>query len=455
MKCCNALTMQAAGEGDRDRDGLYNQTQPRHLRRRTKSWTSRKAPASFRNKADAKGKKRKQPAQAGTAAAAADAQPAGHRKSLRRPRALLEERSLHGRAQPELADSSSAQPELADSSSAAVEQPQQQQQQRDLWLETHIWHAKRMTMGSCWGCALPLSARRGAKAAAAAAADHCTVRDASHWRALQLTGAGAAEIAAVLCSMCDPGDRQFLQRAQGPFVRLSYIGCLSPCFGTYELMVHNLHADAIACVAPAKQLAGNVRGEMLLHHYNSFPLRCIGPVEYLWDSTGAILEDEARHIWLWAHPAIHCELAAALQAAAIAVTGAVGSESPQSVTVDAGARCPALVRLELRGSAAHTVAKRVLVPHIQGAAVTVDKVSLCSAACFSGADNQSSDCCCVERAQRIDNCFVVFEMRLRAYTTRALMHFVQCSSAFLTERCHHMSAHRIDCLHAVHSLTAG
>jgi glycine cleavage system aminomethyltransferase T len=71
-----------------------------------------------------------------------------------------------------------------------------------------------MTMGSCWGCALPLSARRGAKAAAAAAADHCTVRDASHWRALQLTGAGAAEIAAVLCSMCDPGDRQFLQPAQ-------------------------------------------------------------------------------------------------------------------------------------------------------------------------------------------------------------------------------------------------
>jgi hypothetical protein len=110
--------------------------------------------------------------------------------------------------------------------------------------------------------------------------------------------------------------------------------------------------------------------------------------------TGAILEDEARHIWLWAHPAIHCELAAALQTAAvIAVTGAVGSsETPQSVTVDAGARCPALVRLELRGSAAHTVAKRVLVPHIQGAAVTVDKVSLCSAVCFSGAGNQSSDC---------------------------------------------------------------
>jgi ribonuclease P/MRP protein subunit POP1 len=217
MKCCNALTMQAAGEGDKDRDGLYNQTQPRHLRRRTKSWTSRKAPASFRNKADAKGKKRKQSAQAGATAAAADAQPAGHRKSLRRPRALLEARSLHGRAQPDLADSIN--------SSAAVEQ-QPQQQQRDLWLETHIWHAKRMTMGSCWGCALPLSARRGAKAAAAAAADHCTVRDASHWRALQLTGAGFAEIAAVLCSMCDPDDRQFLQPAQVLSYIYIYIHCV-------------------------------------------------------------------------------------------------------------------------------------------------------------------------------------------------------------------------------------
>jgi Ribonucleases P/MRP protein subunit POP1 len=206
---CDAFILQAAGEGDRDQDGLYNQKQPRHLRRRTKSWTSRKAPASFRNKADAKGKKRKQPAQAGaTAAASADTQPAGHRKSLRRPRALLAARSLHGRAQPELADSSSTR--------TAEQQPQQAQQQlqRDLWLETHIWHAKRMTMGSCWGCALPLSARRGAKAAAAAAADHCTVKDASHWRALQLTGAGVAQIAAVLCSMCDPGDRQFLQPAQ-------------------------------------------------------------------------------------------------------------------------------------------------------------------------------------------------------------------------------------------------
>jgi Ribonucleases P/MRP protein subunit POP1 len=203
---CDALTLQAAGEGARDQDGLYNQTQPRNLRRRTKSWSSRKAPASFRNKAHAKGKKRKQPAQAGaTGAAAADAQPA-HRKSLRRPRALLEARSMHGRAQPELADSSQ-QPQQQ-------QQQQQPKQQRDLWLETHIWHAKRMTVGSCWGCALPLSALRGAKAAAAAAADHCTVRDASHWRALQLTGAGVAEIAAVLCSMCDPGERQFLQPAQ-------------------------------------------------------------------------------------------------------------------------------------------------------------------------------------------------------------------------------------------------
>jgi hypothetical protein len=95
--------------------------------------------------------------------------------------------------------------------------------------------------------------------------------------------------------------------------------------------------------------------------------------------TGAIIEDEARHIWLWAHPAIHCELAAALQAAAVAaaaVTAAVGSETLQSVTVNAGASCPALVRLELRGSAAHTVAKRVLVPHIQGAAVTIKEVSV-------------------------------------------------------------------------------
>jgi hypothetical protein len=106
---------------------------------------------------------------------------------------------------------------------------------------------------------------------------------------------------------------------------------------------------------------------------------------------GASAEEEERHIWLWAHPAIHCELAAALQtaaAAAAAVTAAavvsadetLQSQTLQSVTVDAGASCPALVRLELRGSAAHTVAKRVLVPHIQGATVNVS-CAACSHIC--------------------------------------------------------------------------
>ncbi|KAG5193118.1 hypothetical protein JKP88DRAFT_291905 [Tribonema minus] len=182
---------------------------------------------------------------------------------------------------------------------------------------------------------LPASAQqqRGPRALASAVTAHCTVRDASHFKALQLRGAAAA-VAAGLARMCDPARRRELTQ---------------PC-----------------------HLSGRTRGMLLLHHPGKFPERCIGPVEYLW-SPGAQkpTDAEPRLLWLWVHPAAHAELAAALRSSAASGGGGSGGgggggNGKCEVEVGAGAACPQLVRLELRGRGAAAAAGRALAPHVQG-----------------------------------------------------------------------------------------
>ena len=46
-----------------------------------------------------------------------------------------------------------------------------------VWLETHIWHAKRFHMGEQWGYKIPLYPNdKGARAAHRAAAKHCLIQ---------------------------------------------------------------------------------------------------------------------------------------------------------------------------------------------------------------------------------------------------------------------------------------
>jgi ribonuclease P/MRP protein subunit POP1 len=56
------------------------------------------------------------------------------------------------------------------------------------WLETHLWHAKRMHMETLWGVSLPVHSQRGCRSLAEAVKRHAIVEDWSYFRTLELRG---------------------------------------------------------------------------------------------------------------------------------------------------------------------------------------------------------------------------------------------------------------------------
>lgn len=138
------------------------QTLPRHLRRRTMSHNVHRLPAHLRAQAVAEKAVMERTGEA--AAAAASAPPASRRKK-RRPRYALHEaqRRAAGRG----------------------------------WLETHIWHAKRMHMRALWGHAVAMSPTdKSLRWSYKAAARQCVAHDASYTRTVAVEGERAALAAA-------------------------------------------------------------------------------------------------------------------------------------------------------------------------------------------------------------------------------------------------------------------
>ncbi|CAN0217317.1 unnamed protein product, partial [Discosporangium mesarthrocarpum] len=118
---------------------------PRHLRRRTTSHKSRRMPVALRNRkrsssgrTSADGAKVVAPgAEAGEGMGeGTNRQPLRCRKHRRRPRDMLSERNPHV--------------QVAKGSGGT----------RSRWLETHLWHTKRMVMKEKWGFVLPIKSNR-------------------------------------------------------------------------------------------------------------------------------------------------------------------------------------------------------------------------------------------------------------------------------------------------------
>ncbi|XP_068211300.1 ribonucleases P/MRP protein subunit POP1 [Palaemon carinicauda] len=128
------------------------QTLPRHMQRRRVSVNPRRLPRYLRERHKREGgnnvKVTRRPS----------------RKYRRRPRLLLEEYN--------------------------------RRQKEHVWLETHIWHAKRFHMGRRWGYALPNSSTcKGYRASMRAAKTSCLVQDVSYMGCIELEGTPTALIA--------------------------------------------------------------------------------------------------------------------------------------------------------------------------------------------------------------------------------------------------------------------
>ncbi|EYC21885.1 hypothetical protein Y032_0018g3585 [Ancylostoma ceylanicum] len=139
-------------------------------------------------------------------------------------------------------------------------------QRRMVWLETHIWHAKRFHVVDRWGYRLPdRSFQRNFRPCYRDSVRHCTVRDKSYLSCILISHHSQEEVISLLNPMC--------------------VNTVSPTFafksglnGLYEVATH-------------------------LYHPGQYPNGLIGPARFQWSREG-----QTFYLALWIHPSCRDEV---------------------------------------------------------------------------------------------------------------------------------------------------
>ncbi|KAI9353249.1 ribonucleases P/MRP protein subunit POP1-domain-containing protein [Zopfochytrium polystomum] len=193
------------------------QTLPRHMRRRAASYNVKRIPRKERQRAIDEAK-----------ANPKDAQVKKNRRVRRRPEEISE---MFGK----------------------------RSQAGKLWLQTHIWHAKRMHMTQLWGFMLPAFPNdKGTRATFRFSNHQCVIHDVSYYRCIELKGT-LEEIARVMKIVCDP------------------------------------------LLPPVEKFSDGTRqGQTFIHRPNRFPDGAVCPAKFQFTPFGAVSQDS--QLWLWIHP---------------------------------------------------------------------------------------------------------------------------------------------------------
>ncbi|KAK6745093.1 hypothetical protein RB195_011664 [Necator americanus] len=139
-------------------------------------------------------------------------------------------------------------------------------QRRMVWLETHIWHAKRFHVIDRWGYRLPdRSFQRNFRPCYRDSIRHCTVRDKSYLSCILISHNNQEELISLLNPMC--------VNAVGPTFAFK-----SGLNGLYEIATH-------------------------LYHPGQFPNGFIGPSRFQWSREG-----DTFYLTLWIHPSFRDEV---------------------------------------------------------------------------------------------------------------------------------------------------
>ncbi|KAM3723191.1 Ribonucleases P/MRP protein [Dirofilaria immitis] len=135
-------------------------------------------------------------------------------------------------------------------------------QRKHIWLETHIWHAKRFRMIQKWGYNLPFcSYLRAFRPSHRDAMRHCVIRDISFLRCFQIIGTNQTAIIELLRSICAP--------EVGPT-----FACKSALDGRFEIPI-------------------------MLYEPGEYPRGFIGPARFLWSKHKT---DQKYTLAVWTHP---------------------------------------------------------------------------------------------------------------------------------------------------------
>ncbi|XP_020641025.3 ribonucleases P/MRP protein subunit POP1 [Pogona vitticeps] len=151
-------------------------------------------------------------------------------------------------------------------------------QKKNIWLETHIWHAKRFHMVKKWGyCLGDRPTTKCYRACYRAMTNHCLLQDLSYYCCLELIGK-EEELLTTLARMCN--------------------------------------VDAGPTFAAVPCLAGKRQGSLTLYRLDRYPEDALGLVTFIWKPRSA--SDKAsqiRQLWIWTHPAFKQDILTELKAA--------------------------------------------------------------------------------------------------------------------------------------------
>lgn len=144
-------------------------------------------------------------------------------------------------------------------------------QRKNIWLETHIWHAKRFHMVKKWGyCLGDRPTLKCYRPCYRAMSSHCLLQDLSYFCCIEVFGEEDKLLAALT---------QLTIKETGP---------------TFAAPV---------C------LSGRRQGSVML--YRRYPPQPLGPVTFLWRPRTQ--GSNQRQLWIWAHPILKQDLLGELQ----------------------------------------------------------------------------------------------------------------------------------------------
>ncbi|NXX17663.1 POP1 protein, partial [Podargus strigoides] len=146
-------------------------------------------------------------------------------------------------------------------------------QRKNIWLETHIWHAKRFHMVKKWGYCLGDSpTEKSYRACYRAMTKHCLLQDLSYYCCLELTGK-ENELLKQLARLCS--------------------------------------IDTGLTFEEAYCLSGRFEGSLSLYRADRYPDDMLGPVTFIWKPKDG---SEKRWLWIWMHPALKQDILRELKA---------------------------------------------------------------------------------------------------------------------------------------------
>ncbi|XP_070691359.1 ribonucleases P/MRP protein subunit POP1 [Pempheris klunzingeri] len=146
-------------------------------------------------------------------------------------------------------------------------------QRKNMWLETHIWHAKRFHMVKKWGYCLGVKPTyKCYRPCYRAMSSHCLLQDLSYYCCIELQG----EEDKLLASLS-----QLTSKEAGP------------------------------TFAAALSLSGRRQGSVVVYRAGQYPSQPLGPVSFLWRPR--VQGSTHRQLWIWSHPTIKRDLLPELQ----------------------------------------------------------------------------------------------------------------------------------------------